>query len=92
MKHVMLASAAIAFLALFSTSANAEENRCNAPMAEWQPREALQQKLEAEGWKVKRIKVEDGCYEAYAIDNGGKRIEAYFNPKLLKMLQDKTDD
>ncbi|MBL8583403.1 MAG: PepSY domain-containing protein, partial [Rhizobiaceae bacterium] len=42
--------------------------KCDVPMAEWQPREALQSKLETDGWKVRTIKTEDGCYEAYAID------------------------
>ena len=92
MKHIILSSVAIAVLALSSTVAYAEDNRCNAPMAEWQPRENLKQKLEAEGWQVKRIKVEDGCYEAYAFDKDGKRVEAYFDPKSLEMLQGKSDD
>ena len=61
-------------------------------MVEWQPREALQKKLESEGWKVRRIKTEDGCYEAYALDSNGHRVEAYFDPKSLEMLKNKKDD
>jgi len=39
------------------------DDDCDDPVANWQPRENLRQKLEGEGWKVYRIKVDDGCYE-----------------------------
>ncbi len=92
MKNVLLASATCAFLAFGSALANAESEHCNAPENEWQPRETLQEKLEGEGWQVKRIKTEDGCYEVYGYDKDGKRVEAYFDPKSLKMMKNKSDD
>ena len=57
--------------------------QCNVPTDQWQPREALQKKLESEGWKVRSIKTEHGCYEAKALDANGKRLEAVFDPKTL---------
>jgi hypothetical protein len=63
----------------------AAEGLCNVPEAEWQPKEALQQKLEAEGWKIKTIKVDQGCYEVYGKDAAGKRMETYFDPKSFEM-------
>ena len=78
-------------LGLFAGAAAASD-RCNVPMSEWQPRETLQQKLETQGWTVKRIKVEDGCYEVYAQDREGKRLEAYFDPKTLETVSGKSDD
>ncbi|MEQ9491638.1 MAG: PepSY domain-containing protein [Alphaproteobacteria bacterium] len=92
MKNVLLVSATCAFLASGSAMANAESEHCNAPENERQPREALQKKLEAEGWQVKRIKAEDGCYEVYAFNQDGKRVEAYFDPKSLEMMKNKSDD
>jgi peptidase YpeB-like protein len=50
MKPFILA-AALGLGALGAGSALASP-RCNVPMANWQPREALQKKVEAEGWKV----------------------------------------
>ena len=70
--------------ALFSPALAAD--KCNVPVDQWQPREALQAKLEGEGWKIKSIASEAGCYEAYAIDANGKRVEAYFNPKTLEAV------
>lgn len=92
MRNTILASAAVMALVMSAAPVHADSYRCNAPMTEWQPRENLQQKLESEGWKVKRIKTEDGCYEVYAFDKDGKRTEAYFDPKSLQMLRKKSDD
>ena len=90
MKRILFPTV-IALSTLAAGTALASE-RCTAPMAEWQPREALQQKLESEGWKVRRIKTEDGCYEAYAFNADGKRVEAMFDPKTLAMIGEDDDD
>ncbi|ESR23967.1 hypothetical protein N177_2736 [Lutibaculum baratangense AMV1] len=73
-------------------TAMASEERCNAPMSDWQPREALQQKLEQEGWKVRRIKTDDGCYEVYGFDKDGRRMEAYFDPKTFEIVVERDED
>ena len=51
----------------------------------WQSKETLQAKLESEGWEVRRIKEDGGCYEAYGTTPDGKRVEAYFHPVTLEM-------
>ena len=86
-----LVTPVLAFGVLGSSTAFASD-RCTVPMAEWQPREALQQKLQAAGWKLNRLKTEDGCYEAYAIDDKGRRVEAYFDPKTLETVKVKVED
>lgn len=60
--------------------------KCSVPEAEWQPQTALEAKLKAAGWDVRSVKVEDGCYEAYAMDADGNRVEAYFNPQTLERV------
>lgn len=67
-------------------------DKCSVPMSDWQPREALKTKLEREGWKVRSVKTEDGCYEAYAFDAKGKKVEAYFNPKTFERVDAKSGD
>ena len=67
-------------------------DRCDVPTNEWQPREALQKKLEGEGWNVRSIKTENGCYEAKAVDANGKRLEGVFNPKTLESVGADSDD
>jgi hypothetical protein len=75
-----------------STGAALAAEKCDVPVAEWQSRAALRTKLEADGWQVRSIKTEDGCYEAYAVDKDGKRVEAYFNPKTFERVGDDDDE
>ena len=53
----------IGFLALFPVGAALAEDDCFVPMADWQPREAVARLAQENGWTVRRIKVDDGCYE-----------------------------
>jgi hypothetical protein len=73
-------------LVAVSDSAVADQ-RCNVPLADWQTREALQQKVEADGWKVTRIKTDDGCYKVSAVNDKGDRYEAKIDPGSLKVLK-----
>jgi len=56
----------------------------SGPEEKWQPRETLQAQLEEKGWTIRRIKVDGGCYEVYAIDEKEERVEAYFHPVTLE--------
>ncbi len=91
MKSTVISAALAAALAatLASGSAAASE-KCSVPKAEWQPQTALQQKLEGEGWKVKKMKVDDGCYEVYGFNAEGKRMEVYFDPKTFAVVKSKS--
>lgn len=59
---------------------------CTVPQAEWQPKDALQKKLEADGWTIKTINTDEGCYEVYA-KKGDQRMESYFNPKTFEVVK-----
>lgn len=88
MRNIIIA---LGLAATFGGTALASE-KCSVAMADWQPREALQAKLEGEGWKVRSIKTEDGCYEAYAINAEGKKVEAYFNPQTFQSVDMKIEN
>ncbi len=49
----------------------------------WQPQEKLEAQLKEKGWQVRRIKVDGGCYEVYALNEKGERVEAYFHPRTF---------
>ena len=56
----------------------------------WKTPESLKDKLILEGWKVRKIKQDGGCYEVYATTISatkpeGKRAEAYFHPETLEL-------
>ena len=59
------------------------------PKAEWRPHTELERKLTADGWVVRRMVATDSCYEVYAKDPQGKRIEAFFHPKTFERVDAK---
>lgn len=64
---------------------------CNVPADKAQPKAALQAQLEKDGWTVRQIKDNKGCYEAYAIKADGSRMEKLFDPQTLEMLDVEAD-
>ncbi len=42
--------------------------------------------MQADGYKVRQIKTEGGCYEVYATDKDGKRANMAFNAETLEKL------
>jgi hypothetical protein len=55
----------------------------SGPQAAWQPQAKLEKQLLEQKWQVRRIKVDGGCYEVYALNDKGERVEAYFHPVTL---------
>jgi hypothetical protein len=68
------------------------DDDCNEPMAEWQPRAAVQQMAEAQGWTVRRIKIDDGCYEIDGLDVDGRVIEVKVDPATLAIMELEYED
>ena len=60
------------------------ESQCSkSPKDKWQTKTTLEKKLADEGFKVRQIKTEGGCYEVYATDKSGKRANMAFNAETL---------
>lgn len=53
------------------------------PESGWRSQADLTKMLSARGWQIRRIKVDGNCYEVYALDNAGKRVETYFHPETF---------
>jgi hypothetical protein len=58
----------------------------------WQPQAKLEKQLTDKGWTVRRIKIDGGCYEVYALNEKGERVEAYFHPKTLESVPTKKKE
>lgn len=56
------------------------------PKEEKKPQMALQRKLEAEGWKVRKVQNYNNCYEVYGFDDKGQKAEAFFHAKTLERV------
>lgn len=78
----------LTFLAAFPAGmAQADDDDCFVPMADWQPREAVAALAAKNNWSVRRIKIDDGCYEIHGRDASGRRIEVTVQPATLEVLQ-----
>lgn len=76
----------LALLSVFPTGVAWAEEDCFVPMANWQPREAVAQLAADEGWTVRRIKIDDGCYEIDGSDATGRAIEVKVHPATLQII------
>ena len=47
---------------------------------------------EEKGWPLRRIKIDDGCYELRGCDAKGREIEVKVGPATLKVLEIEYDD
>ena len=54
--------------------------------SKWKSQDQLTAQLQKEGYEVRRIKIDGGCYEAYVIDASGDMTERYYNPLDLKFI------
>ena len=58
----------------------------SGPRETWQPQDKLEKMLLDRGWKIRRVKEDGGCFEVYAFDKNGDRVEAYFHPTTLDLV------
>jgi hypothetical protein len=79
---IAVAAAALAVAALAAATGHATGlATCQSgPESGWKLQDALKQRLTGQGWQVRRIKVDGGCYEVYALNDKGERVEAYCHP------------
>ncbi|NWN83555.1 MAG: PepSY domain-containing protein [Halomonas sp.] len=83
MKTPLLVTTALA--ATLTATMTLADDDCRDTVADWQPRDVLRQKLETKGWEVRRIKVDDGCYEVEGLDQDGNKVEADYTPASLRL-------
>lgn len=73
----------ILFAVLFLTSSVsfAGDEKCtDQPREKWMKAEEMQKKAVEMGYKIKKFKTLEHCYEIYGHDKDGKKVEIYFNP------------
>ncbi|MFW9616122.1 PepSY domain-containing protein [Aquabacterium sp.] len=86
--RTLFSVALVASSTLASTAFAHGAFKCDVPSKEWKLREDLEDKLKEEGWDVRKIKIDNGCYEVYGFDKKGRKREAYFNPKTFELVGD----
>jgi hypothetical protein len=86
-KHHTL-SALLFALAASSAWAHGGVKCTTLPKEQWKPHTELQEKLVKEGWQIRRMEKTETCYEVYAKDPNGKRVEAFFDPVTFKRVEE----
>ena len=81
-----------AVLLAFPAGVVLADDDCYVPMADWQPREAVAQLAKDKGWTLRRIKIDDGCYEIDGRDAQGRRIEVTVHPATLEVIEIEFED
>lgn len=77
----------LAVLAVLPAGMAIADDDCFVPMANWQPRESVARLAEANGWKVRRIKIDDGCYEIIGSTAKGRAIQVKVHPGTLQIVE-----
>ncbi|WP_276809216.1 PepSY domain-containing protein [Castellaniella defragrans] len=63
------------------------DDDCDVPVERWQTRDAVSQMARQKGWDLKRIKIDDGCYEVRGQDAGGRAFKAKLDPETLEIVE-----
>ncbi len=77
----------LGFLAVLPAGVALADGDCFVPMADWQPRDAVARLAAQNGWTVRRIKIDDGCYEIDGRDADARRIEVTVHPATLEVIE-----
>ena len=87
----LLILAATAMTIAFAAPAMASDNdtRCTATSGIAMSLEVVRAKAIDMGYDVRKIEKEYGCYELYAIDKDGRRVEIYMNPVTGEIVRTK---
>ena len=81
MKNLIILSASVITLAIATPAfASGDDVNCGATDGTWMSTQDAKTIIVDMGYEVRRVKREDGCYEVYAIDNNGDKVEIYMNP------------
>ncbi|MEZ5771962.1 hypothetical protein LX70_01863 [Defluviimonas denitrificans] len=82
----------LAFVTSLPAGAAFADDDCFVPMADWQPREEVAALAARQGWTVRRIKIDDGCYKIDGRDAEGRKIEVKVQPGTLQIVEFEYDD
>ncbi|MGO4332752.1 PepSY domain-containing protein [Cupriavidus sp. 2TAF22] len=75
----------------FSTGAFASAKCVAHPKAEWMKEADAKAKIEAQGYTIKKFKVDGNCYEIYGTTKEGKKAEIYYDTKTLEVVKSEIE-
>lgn len=63
----------------------------NAPRAQWMTEDAAKSKAADLGYEVRGMREENGCYEIYAVDKTGAKVELQMHPVTGAVVKSNGD-
>ena len=74
MRKVFSTLALLSLLAGVGAASAEDNHQCgNAAQTQWMNKDAIKAKFAVDGTEVRKVKVEGGCYEVYAVTKEAKR-------------------
>lgn len=64
----------------------------NIPLEQWLSPGAIKDKATALGFTVRKVDIDDGCYEVDTTDKNGTKVELRLNPATGALVRQKLDD
>ena len=93
MKPSVLAAAALGLAAALASSAALAKANCKAyPKEEWLKEDDARARIEAQGYKSNKFKVDGNCYEIYGRAPDGRKVEIYYDAKTLTPVKTEYGD
>jgi hypothetical protein len=83
----MLRSALILLLTLSAGAVFAKADCPKYEKSQWMSEADAKSKIEAQGYKIDKFKVDGNCYEIYGANKEGKKAEVYFDTKSLDIVK-----
>ena len=83
----MIRIALVAIMGLAAGGTHASANCPKYPKGEWMAQADAKAKIEAQGYKIRKFKVDGNCYEIYGTNKDGKKAEVYFDAKTLDVVK-----
>ncbi|SPB14187.1 hypothetical protein NOV72_01436 [Caballeronia novacaledonica] len=87
----MLKILALSLALGFSGAAFAKADCTAHPKSEWMKESDAKAQLEAQGYKIRKFKVDGNCYEIYGHDKDGKKVEIYYDTKTLAVVKSEVE-
>jgi hypothetical protein len=87
----MLRILALSLALGFSGAAFAKADCTAHPKSEWMKESDAKAQLEAQGYKIRKFKVDGNCYEIYGHDKNGKKVEIYYDTKTLAVVKSEVE-
>ena len=83
----LISAAVLGAASLFSVHAFAKADCKAYPKDEWMKADEAKAKIAAQGYQIKKFKVDGNCYEIYGKNKEGKKVEIYYDAKTLEPVK-----